>query len=124
MSNHTELSVYRATYSLLEEIAKGVRNMNRSFKFSLGEMMLVNGVSAVSEIASANRTKSVTERIYHIEKLINLIENNMVQVRLARDLRVIQDSTYSNIVEIASDCLEQSKKWKRYTERNASTSQK
>ena len=48
--------------------------------------MLVNGVNAVSEIASANRTKSVTERIYHIEKLINLIENNMVQVRLARDL--------------------------------------
>ena len=73
MSKHTELAVYRATYSLLEEIAKGVKNMNRSFKFSLGEMMLVNGVNAVSEIASENRTKSVTERIYHsYDKSIDL----------------------------------------------------
>lgn len=124
MSNHSELAVYRAAYSLLEELSKCVKNMNRNFKFSLGDRMMNSGINSISEIASANRTKSMTERTHHISSVVSTMEDMQVMVRLARDLQVLQTSHYSKIVEMIDDVLTQSKKWKKFTERNASSSQK
>lgn len=114
---HHDLQIYRSTYGLLETIAHTVKQMRRDFKFTLGEKLNDNGIECILLISKANQTKSSNSRVKYLTRIIDRFETIQILTRLSKDLKIITIKHYSKIIEEVDDCLSQSKKWKKYTDK-------
>jgi hypothetical protein len=63
MSLAEELPVYKASYDLLLSIFNLAKNFNKDYKYTLGESLKNEAVSAVTNIYRANCTTEKTEYI-------------------------------------------------------------
>ena len=81
-----ELPIYKATYDLVLAIFNIVKNFNKEYKYTLGESIKKEAVSAVSNIFRAN---CVTDKRPYLEKARENTELVRLYIRLLKDLRQI-----------------------------------
>ena len=92
MANYTELNVYKATYGLLFEVLTASKSFNRDFKYTIGENLKNELISAMMQIWRANSTHTKHDNILcareHIEKC-------RLYLRLLHDLRQINIDSFT-----------------------------
>lgn len=92
MANYTELNVYKATYGLLFEVLIASKSFNRDFKYTIGENLKNELISAMMQIWRANSTHTKHDNILcareHIEKC-------RLYLRLLHDLRQINIDSFT-----------------------------
>lgn len=92
MANYTELNVYKATYGLLFEVLTASKSFNRDFKYTIGENLKNELISAMLQIWRANSTHTKHDNILcareHIEKC-------RLYLRLLHDLRQINIDSFT-----------------------------
>lgn len=93
MALHTELSIYKQAYDLLDAITDLAKNMPRDFKASIGSKLRDECVDIVVLIFRANVSR---DKLPHLEGLIERLQVSELLLRLARDKRVISISQEEN----------------------------
>lgn len=86
MAIYNHLPVYKASYDLIFDIFKTVKDFNREYKYTLGESIKKEAVEMVTEIYRANSSFS---KEAHIQKAREKIETIRIFFRLCRDLRQV-----------------------------------
>lgn len=86
MANYTELNVYKATYTLLFEILSASKSFHRDFKYTIGENLKNELISAMMQIWRANSTYTKTNNINIAREAV---EKCRLYLRLLYDLRQI-----------------------------------
>lgn len=81
-----ELPVYKATYDLVLVIFTLVKNFTKEFKYTLGESLKKEAVTAVTNIYRANCTTEKTEYLKTARENIEVIR---LYIRLLKDLHQI-----------------------------------
>lgn len=83
MANYIELPVYKASYDLLLQIFQLTHNLNREYKFTLGEKLKNEIAELLSNIYRANRVREKA-------KLLEKARENLELVRLY--IRILLDT--------------------------------
>ena len=86
MAHYIELPVYKATYDLLLQIFQLTHNLNREYKFTLGEKLKNEITELLSNIYRANRTR---EKAVYLEKARENLELVRLYIRILKDLKQI-----------------------------------
>lgn len=83
MANYIELPVYKASYDLLLQIFALTHNLNREYKYTLGERLKNEITELLSNIYRANR-------IIEKEEYLKTARENLELVRLY--IRILKDT--------------------------------
>ncbi len=86
MGLYDELPVYKASYDLLIEIFKFVRNFSKEFKYTIGENLKTEGIELIKLIYQANASRDKVERIRQAREKIEMLR---LYLRLMKDMRQI-----------------------------------
>jgi len=96
MTTYLHIPVYKATYDLVLEMFKAIKDFNREYKYTLGENIKKEAIGMVTDIYRANSSFSKKP---HIEKAREKIETVRIFFRLARDLRQVGLKRFVDINE-------------------------
>ena len=118
MALHKELPIYKAAYDLLKLAAEITRNFPRDFKRSIGEKVRDECVEIVTLIFKANVS---TNKVPHIETLLERVQVIELLLRLSKDLRFISTKQYSSVIDITDQIGKQSTGWKKQQINNAAS---
>ena len=92
MANYTELNVYKATYGLLFEVLTASKSFHRDFKYTIGENLKNELISAMMQIWRANSTHTKHDNILRAREHI---EKCRPYLRLLHDLRQINMEAFT-----------------------------
>lgn len=110
MANYTELNVYKATYGLLFEVLTASKSFHRDFKYTIGENLKNELISAMMQIWRANSTHTKLDNILcareHIEKC-------RLYLRLLHDLRQINMEAFTKWNIAIQDISKQLSGWSK-----------
>jgi uncharacterized protein YpuA (DUF1002 family) len=110
MAIYLHLPVYKASYDLLIEMFKTIKDFNREYKYTLGENMKKEAIEMVTNIYRANA--SFSKKPY-IEKAREKIETIRIFFRLTRDLRQVSLERFVDINENIENVSKQLSAWER-----------
>ncbi len=110
MALHKELPIYQSAYQLLELTTEITRNIPRDFKRLIGEKVREECVEIVVLIFRAN---VATNKISHLEKLLEHLQVIELLLRLSRDKRFISTGQYARVIDITDSIGKQSTGWKK-----------
>ncbi|MFA5643740.1 MAG: four helix bundle protein [Candidatus Paceibacterota bacterium] len=110
MAIYLHLPVYKASYDLLLEMFKSIKDFNREYKYTLGENIKKEAMELVTNIYRANCSFSKNP---HIEKAREEIETIRIFFRLARDLGQVGLERFVNINERIENVSKQLAAWER-----------
>jgi len=110
VSIYIYLPVYKASYDLVIEIFRIVKEFNREYKYTLGESIKKEAIEMVTDIYRAN--SSFTKKPY-IEKAREKIETIRIFFRLARDLRQVGLRRFVDVNEKIENVSKQLSAWQR-----------
>ena len=110
MTTYLHIPVYKATYDLVLEMFKAIKDFNREYKYTLGENIKQEAVGMVTDIYRANSSFSKKP---HIEKAREKIETVRIFFRLARDLRQVGLKRFVDINEKIENISKQLTAWQR-----------
>lgn len=97
MAQYKHLPIYKVTYELLRQLIEVTKEFPRDYKFTLGQKIKNEAIEMVVLIYKANST---TDRISHIEALMERLQVVELILRLCHDLRLIPTKKYSAVVEM------------------------
>jgi hypothetical protein len=112
MATYFHLPVYKASYDLVLEMFKVIKDFNREYKYTLGENIKKEAVEMITNIYRANSSFSKEE---HLEKAREKIETIRIFFRLARDLRQVGLERFVDTNEKIENISKQITSWKRST---------
>lgn len=115
MAIYTNLPVYEDSYQLLLCLVSFSRNMQRDFRYTLGEQVKNKVVEMMVLIFRANRSKDKTE---HITQAREKLAEVQIVIRLLNELRQISDKQFTALVEKTVSISKQLSSWEKYTLRN------
>lgn len=114
MAIYSNLPVYKASYTLMVEVAKTLKDTPRDCRYTMGQDLRQKIMDLIILIYQANRLKNKIEKI-------QLMRDNVLQIqvliRLMCDLRYISERKYVQLVESTTDISKQLVSWEKY-ERN------
>jgi len=110
MTTYLHIPVYKATYDLVLEMFKAIKDFNREYKYTLGENIKKEAIGMVTDIYRANSSFSKKP---HIEKAREKIETVRIFFRLARDLRQVGLKRFVDINEKIENISKQLTAWQR-----------
>ena len=114
MRNYYHLDVYKSSYKLLIEIHKSFRNLNREYKYTIGEKVKERVFEVLVGIYKANRSK---DKVACLHKALEDVEYIRLSLRLLRDLGVLGEKKFVRLMQISEDVFVQFEKWKHYEEK-------
>jgi len=117
MATYDNLPVYKKTYDLLMQLFRIIQNMERDYKFTIGENLKKEVIELIMNVYRAN---SRTEKT----RLIEAARENTEVVRLL--LRLLQDMKQIGLNEFVStnEKIEDISKQLSYWQRSQTTKQK
>lgn len=86
MGLYEELPVYKASYDLLLEIYRFVRNFSKEFKYTIGENLKTEGVELIKLIYLANSRQEKVETIAQARERVEMLR---LYLRLMKDMKQI-----------------------------------
>jgi CRISPR-associated protein Cas8b1/Cst1 subtype I-B len=110
MAIYLHLPVYKATYDLVLEIFKAVKDFSREYKYTIGENIKKEAIEMVTDIYRANSSFS---KKLHIKKAREKIETIRIFFRLARDLRQVGLKRFVDVNERVENISKQLTAWQR-----------
>lgn len=119
MTRKTEdTEIYISTYDLLQVLAHTVKYMRRDFKGILGMPSMNLCTDIILSITKTNSHKDVNRRIEELEKMSELINRLTINIRLLKDLKLIDPSRFTKCIELSTSILAQCEKWMSYCKRS------
>ena len=115
MAIYTNLPVYEDSYQLLLFLVSFSRNMQRDFRYTLGEQVKDKVVEMMVLIFRANKSKDKTEHIVQAREKLAEVQ---IVIRLLNELRQISDKQFTALVEKTVSISKQLSSWEKYTFRN------
>lgn len=112
MAQYKHLPIYKTTYELLEVVTRKTKDFSRDFKYSLGDKIRNECVELVIFIYKANLSKEKTEFLQQILERIQVIE---LLLRLAKDLRLLNVTSFSDIVLLTDSLCRQTQGWLKHS---------
>jgi four helix bundle protein len=91
MANYIELPVYKASYDLLLQVFNLTHNLNREYKYTLGEKLKNEITDLLSNIYRANR---IREKEMYLKTARENIELVRLQIRILKDLKQISNKKH------------------------------
>ena len=114
MSHASELKIYNSALFLLKDLYERVPKFNKQYKYLLGDKLIQSNVEIVKEISKANNQKIKLQRVEHIEKVLQKVDELFVYIRIAEELhRFNSKNAYPYLIEKLSEILRQATGWKR-----------
>ncbi len=110
MTIYSHLPVYKASYDLILELFKVIKEFNKEYKYTLGESIKKEAMEMITDIYRANASFSKKP---HIEKAREKIETIRMFFRLARDLRQVGLKRFVDINEKIENISKQLSAWQR-----------
>ena len=110
MALHTTLPIYKVAYDLLNVVTELVKNMNKSFKRSIGEKLSNEAVEIVVLIFRAN---VAVVKLTHLTTLIERLQVIELLLRLACDKQLISLGQYAKAIELTASVGKQAGGWRR-----------
>ena len=110
MAIYLHLPVYKASYDLVLEIFKVIKDFDREYKYTLGENIKKEAIEMITNIYRANSSFSKKP---HIQKAREKIETIRIFFRLVRDLRQVSLKKFVDINEKVENVSKQLTAWER-----------
>ena len=110
MAIYTNLPVYEETYQLLLLLVEFGRQMQRDFRYTIGEKLQEKVVDIIVLIFKANKAES--KAMYIGEARERLVEVQ-VMMRVLNDTRQISDKQYVQLIERTTSISKQLASWER-----------
>jgi hypothetical protein len=110
MAIYNQLPVYKASYDLIIEIFKSVKEFNREYKYTLGENIKKESIDLVTNIYRAN---SCYDKIQHIQRAREGVEIIRMFFRLAKDLKQVSLKKFVDTNEKVENVSKQLTAWER-----------
>jgi len=110
MAIYLYLPVYKASYDLIIELFKVIKEFNREYKYTLGESVKKEAIKMVTDIYRANASFFKKP---HIEKAREKIETIRIFFRVARDLRQVGLKRFVDVNEKIENVSKQLTAWQR-----------
>jgi hypothetical protein len=110
MANYTELNVYKATYGLLFAVLTASKSFHRDFKYTIGENLKNELISAMMQIWRANSTHTKHDNILRAREHI---EKCRLYLRLLHDLRQINMEAFTKWNIAIQDISKQLSGWSK-----------
>jgi len=110
MAIYLYLPVYKASYDLIIELFKVIKEFNREYKYTLGESVKKEAIKMVTDIYRANVSFFKKP---HIEKAREKIETIRIFFRVARDLRQVGLKRFVDVNEKIENVSKQLTAWQR-----------
>ena len=112
MAIHSTLPIYKVTYELLVLATEVTRHMPRDFKGSMGSDLRRDCFKLVRRIYRAN---SAANKVPHLTKLLERLQEVELMFRLAKDLRLIGVKQYASAIELTAAIGKQANGWRKYS---------
>ncbi|MDY6277800.1 MAG: four helix bundle protein [Bacteroidales bacterium] len=102
--------VYPATYSFLIEITKLSANLDKKYKYSLGEELRLSVMRCLLNITAASVPPGQSDSL---SKAAWEMEETQLCLRILNDLKVIGDLRFIGFMDTTNEIMKQIKKWQR-----------
>lgn len=112
LSSVSGLPVYKACYDLLLYVMQLGANMGRELRFSVGEDFKRRLIDVELCIYRANKAM-VPDRIAHVERAREHLEESLIYLRLLYDMRQLALAQYAHAAELAAEVEKQLSNWYR-----------
>lgn len=110
MAIYTNLPVYEECYQLLLQLVAFSRQMQRDFRYTVGEKLQQTVIDIIVLIFKANKAVQKTDIISEArERLVEV----QVMMRVLNDTRQLSDKQYVLLVERATSVSKQLASWER-----------
>lgn len=110
MALHHQLPIYKLAYDLLSMAVEVTRNIPRDFKRLIGEKVREECVAMLVLIFRAN---VATNKVPHIQELLERLQVVELLLRLSKDKRFISVKQYATAVEVTEQIGRQATGWKK-----------
>ena len=94
MGVYTNLPVYKASYDLLIQLFIMVHNMNKEYKYSLGEKLKNEAMNLIINIYKANTVYKKDDNINNARENLEVIR---LLIRILRDMNQISINKYISL---------------------------
>ena len=114
MAIYTNLPVYEETYQLLLQLVMFSRQMQRDFRYTIGEKLQETVVDIIVLIFKANKTD---DKAVHIAEARERLVEAQVMMRVLNDTRQLSDKQYTQLMERSVSISKQLASWERAAEK-------
>jgi hypothetical protein len=112
MAKFEHLKIYKSAYDLLIKLHKLHPTFPKAYKYTIGQSLLETLEQAILEIAHINTTHQK-----EFERLLLLLEQVKLKIRILKTLGVISQKTYCVFLEESVALLRQAQGWQSYSQR-------
>ena len=112
MANYNQFPVYNSTYDLLLYLYQVGQNMQRDYRYTLGESMKKDLVEVLVLIYRANASRQKAEIIGEARERLVTVK---LRLRLLHDLKQISLKAYANTSVMAESISKQLAAWQKST---------
>ncbi|MDD5103792.1 MAG: four helix bundle protein [Candidatus Peribacteraceae bacterium] len=110
MALYNQLPVYKASYDLLVELFRFVKDFSREYKFTLGESIKKEAIDMIKNIYRANSSRAKETLIQDARENVETIR---LYVRLCKDLRQINLEKFVCLNEYIESISKQLTAWQK-----------
>lgn len=112
MALYENLPVYKAAYDLLLETYRICSNVQRDYRYTLGEKLKQELIEIVVDVYKANSTVDKTEVLQDARQRVVVVK---LQMRILRDLNQITVKAFALQSERAETLSKQLAAWHKYS---------
>ena len=119
MTRKTEdTEIYISSYDLLQVLSHTVKYMRRDFKGILGMPSMNLCTDIILSIIKTNSLKDADRRVEELERMSDLINRLIINIRLLKDLKLIDPSRFARCIELSTSMSCQCERWLSYCKRS------
>ncbi|CAA6828047.1 MAG: Unknown protein [uncultured Sulfurovum sp.] len=102
-------------------IHKNFTNLNKEHKYTIGEKVKERALDVLVGIYRANKA---TNKVVALERVLDDVQYIRLSLRLLRDLKVLNEKKYVELLVLCDDVRVQFEKWSAYENRMRKLRQK
>jgi four helix bundle protein len=110
MALYNQLPVYKASYDLLVELFRFVKDFSREYKYTLGDSIKKETIGMITNIYRANSNRNKGELIQAARENVETIR---LYLRLTKDLRQISLEKFVRLNEFIESISKQLTAWQK-----------
>jgi hypothetical protein len=111
MATYDQLMIYKQAYDLTMDLMPLTKNMDRGYKFTLGERINNAGIEMLLSVYRINTSKENRERYFLSAR--EQVELVRLLLRLMKDLRLVNFNRFTRLNEMVESISKQLTGWHR-----------
>ncbi len=113
VQKNSEIPLYKSCYDLFLFVLEMLKNVNRDYKFSVGDFLRKEAMYLLKQVCEANKTTSKETRKEKIEEAGSSLETIIFLCRALFELREIPLKKYTKLSLMTEDISRQLTGWHR-----------